>query len=308
MRLGYKLVISFLVVTVIMGAFGFYMFNNVHSSLSEKQQEINEVTALTSAIQVFHMENFHTQSKIWEYAYEPNEKRLNAFYEHLISWERLLAEFIALADTAELGPEESDLVYDLQEGVETVRAAWHSIISASKAIATGKLTSPTLNDDGTEKYPLLDDMAEYGYDFSYPMFDMSTCASHHDLLYGSMIYLEKMFNDAEFNNNADMFVSLQQEKLAAKQAEMDDLKSSLTTQFIITFVVVLVFAIALALLLTKMIVGPIRKLTEVANQVSQGNTDLTVPKIKSKDEISDLAKSFGRMVASIKFMMTDKEG
>src|SRR4030065_463094 len=110
MKLGYSLVISFLIVTVIMGAFGFYMFNNVHSKLSEKQQEINEVSALTSAVQVFHMENFHTQLKMWEYAYEPNEKRLNAFYEHLISWERLLAEFMALAEAAELGHEGGGLI------------------------------------------------------------------------------------------------------------------------------------------------------------------------------------------------------
>src|SRR4030042_171470 len=307
MKLGYKLVILFLIVTVIMGAFGFYMFNNVQSRLSEKQQEINEVTALTSAVQVFHMENFHTQSKMWEYAYEPNEKRLNAFYEHLISWERLLAEFMALANVAELGSEESALIDDLQTGVETVRLSWISIVNASKAIAGGTLKSPTLNDEGTEKYPLLDDMADYGYKFSYPMFDMSTCDPHHKLLYASMIYLEKMFDEAEFNTNADEFVLLQQEKLTAKQAEMDDLKSSLTTQFIIAFVIVLVVAIALALGLTKVIVGPIRRLTDVANQVSQGKTDLTVPNIKSKDEIGDLAKSFSRMVVSIKFMMTDKE-
>src|SRR4030043_1275873 len=139
------------------------------------------------------------------------------------------------------------------------------------------------------------------------MFDMSTCDPHHKFLYASMIYLEKMFDEAEFNKNADEFVALQQEKLAAKQTEMDDLKSSLTTQFIIAFVIVLIIAIAMGLGLTKVIVGPIRKLTDVANQVSQGKTDLTVPKIKSKDEIGGLAKGFSRMVASIKFMMTDKE-
>ena len=307
MKLGYKLVISFLIVTVIMGAFGFYMFNNVHSRLSEKQQEINEVTALTSAVQVFHMENFHTQSKMWEYAYEPNEKRLNAFYGRLISWERLLAEFMALAEAAELGHEESDLIINLQRDVVLVRLSWRDYINESKAIAGGTLKSPTLNDDGTEKYPLLDDMAEYGYFFSYPMFDMSTCDPSHPALHSSMIAIEALFDKAEFNTNADEFVLLQQEKLTAKQAEMDDLKSSLTTQFIIAFVIVLVVAIALALGLTKVIVGPIRRLTDVANQVSQGKTDLTVPNIKSKDEIGDLAKSFSRMVASIKFMMTDKE-
>jgi Signal transduction histidine kinase involved in nitrogen fixation and metabolism regulation len=307
MKLGYRLVISFLIVTVIMGAFGFYMFNNVHSNLSQKQQEINGVSELTSAIQDFHIENYHAQSKMWEYAYEPNEERLNSFYEHLITWEKLFAEFMTLADAAELTPEGSYLIADLKVGVELVRAAWLSIVNASKAVATGTIDEPTLNDDGTEKYPLLDDMAEYGYHFSYPMFDMSTCDPHHNLLYASMIYLEDLFDAADFNENADKFVALQQEKLTAKQAEMDDLKSSLTTQFIIAFVIVLIVAIAMALLLTRFIVGPIRKLTTVANAVSQGKTDLTVPNIKSKDEIGDLAKSFGRMVASIKFMMTDKE-
>jgi len=307
MKLGYRLVVSFLIVTVIMGAFGFYMFNDVHNKLSEKQQEINEVSSLTSAIQDFHIENYHAQSKMWEYAYEPNEERLNSFYGHLITWETLFAEFMTLADAAELTPEGSYLIYDLKVGVELVRAAWLSIVNASKAIATGTIDEPALNDDGTEKYPLLDEMGAYGYHFSYPMFDMSTCDPHHQLLYASMIYLEDLFETADFNENADQFVALQQEKLSAKQAEMDDLKSSLTTQFIIAFVIVLIVAIVMALLLTKFIVGPIRKLTIVANEVSQGKTDLTVPNIKSKDEIGDLAKSFGRMVASIKFMMTDKE-
>ena len=307
MKLGYKLVISFLIVTVLMGAFGFYMFNNVSSKLSEKQQEINELSALTSAIQDFQIENFQAQLNMWEYAYEPNEIRLNAFYEHLVTWERLFDELIELTNAAELNYEEGRIITEMQKGTFFVRQSWIDFVKATAMVATGTIDTPTLNDDGTEKYPLLDKMAEYGYDFSYPMFDMSTCNPAHPLLKSSIINMGQMFDAAEFNQNADKFVSRQQEKLAAKQVEMDDLKSSLTTQFIIAFVVVLIIAIAMALGLTRVIVGPIRKLTEVANQVSKGKTDLAVPNIKSKDEIADLAKSFNRMVASIKFMMTDKE-
>lgn len=307
MKLVYKLVISFLLVTAIMGAFGLYMFLNVSNQLSDKQQEIDEVTAITIAIQDFHIENFHEQLELWEYAYEPNEKRLNAFYGHLITWERLFTEFIAIVEVTELSSEEDELINDLQKGTQMVKSSWQGFINATATVATGVIESATLNEDGTEKYPLLDGMSEHGFYYSYPMFDMSTCDPSHPLLYSSMVSLEEVFDNAEFNKNTDKFVAIQQEKLATKQTEMEDLKSSLTTQFIIAFVVVLVLAIIIALFLTRMIVGPVKKLTEVANQVSRGNTDMALPNIKTKDEIGDLAKSFGRMVASVKFMMTDKE-
>jgi len=50
----------------------------------------------------------------------------------------------------------------------------------------------------------------------------------------------------------------------------------------------------------------IKKLNKTANEISTGNTNITID-VKRKDEIGDLAESFGRMVASLKFMMADKE-
>jgi nitrogen fixation/metabolism regulation signal transduction histidine kinase len=123
-----------------------------------------------------------------------------------------------------------------------------------------------------------------------------------------VLAINVLFDEAAFNENTAKFVALLQGDLTAKQVEMDDLKASLTTQFIIAFVIVVVAAVVIALLLTRMIVRPINKLNKVANEISQGETELSMPEIKSRDEIGDLAKSFGRMIASIKFMMTDKEG
>ncbi|MHB8104174.1 MAG: HAMP domain-containing protein [Dehalococcoidales bacterium] len=80
-----------------------------------------------------------------------------------------------------------------------------------------------------------------------------------------------------------------------------------STTYIYT-IVMLVVALLIALYLAYSITKPIKQLTDVANKVSTGEMDVKMPDIKSKDEIGDLAKSFGRMVASIKFMMTDKEG
>lgn len=73
---------------------------------------------------------------------------------------------------------------------------------------------------------------------------------------------------------------------------------------------VMVFCIAAAglvvgaltsVLLSRSIVGPIKYLTEVAERVSLGDTELTVTR-QSTDEIGDLAESFGRLVTSVRIM------
>jgi methyl-accepting chemotaxis protein len=50
----------------------------------------------------------------------------------------------------------------------------------------------------------------------------------------------------------------------------------------------------------------LKKLNKTAEQISEGNTNVSVD-IKRKDEIGDLAESFSRMVASLKFMMSEKK-
>jgi len=54
------------------------------------------------------------------------------------------------------------------------------------------------------------------------------------------------------------------------------------------------------------IIKDIKKLNFTAEEISKGNMNVTV-NVKRKDEIGDLAESFSRMVASLKFMMLDKE-
>jgi HAMP domain-containing protein len=54
------------------------------------------------------------------------------------------------------------------------------------------------------------------------------------------------------------------------------------------------------------IIKDIKKLNTTAEEISKGNMNVSV-NVKRKDEIGDLAESFGRMVASLKFMMIDKD-
>jgi HAMP domain-containing protein len=66
-----------------------------------------------------------------------------------------------------------------------------------------------------------------------------------------------------------------------------------------------VFLVLLAAsFLSRQITRPVKKLTEIAEKVSMGDTDVEVD-IKSNDEIGVLAKAFSRMVVSLKFLMND---
>jgi HAMP domain-containing protein len=54
------------------------------------------------------------------------------------------------------------------------------------------------------------------------------------------------------------------------------------------------------------IIRDLKKLNNTAEEISKGNTNVTVD-VQRKDEIGDLAESFSRMVASLKFMMSENQ-
>ena len=72
--------------------------------------------------------------------------------------------------------------------------------------------------------------------------------------------------------------------------------------------------IGISILLAAVIIGmfsltiirDVKKLNSNATEISKGNTNVTV-EVKRKDEIGELAESFSRMVASLKFMMMDQD-
>jgi methyl-accepting chemotaxis protein len=77
-----------------------------------------------------------------------------------------------------------------------------------------------------------------------------------------------------------------------------------------TFYAVMGIGILLAglfiLLFSKTIIKDIHQLNHVANTISMGNMDVNV-EVERKDEIGELAESFGRMVASLKIMMMTQD-
>ncbi len=62
---------------------------------------------------------------------------------------------------------------------------------------------------------------------------------------------------------------------------------------------------AVSFMFGRSVTNPIKKLTTAADKVSKGDMSVTID-IKSKDEIGELAESFGRMVTAVKFLSEDE--
>jgi len=77
------------------------------------------------------------------------------------------------------------------------------------------------------------------------------------------------------------------------------------TIYIIILVSILLAA-SFIFLFSKTIIRDIRKLNNIANDISMGNMSVTMD-VERKDEIGDLAESFGRMAASLKIMMMEDD-
>ncbi len=78
------------------------------------------------------------------------------------------------------------------------------------------------------------------------------------------------------------------------------------TIFVIIGISILIAGGIIALF-SRTIIRDIKKLNGAANAISMGNTDARVD-VERKDEIGELADSFGRMVASLKIMMEPELG
>ena len=85
------------------------------------------------------------------------------------------------------------------------------------------------------------------------------------------------------------------------------LQRRLITNMAITFsVLALVAVVVISLFAKRYITEPIGKLRDLADKVSLGDLNAEVT-INSKDEIGDLANSFGRMVVAVRFLSAEEE-
>jgi HAMP domain-containing protein len=89
---------------------------------------------------------------------------------------------------------------------------------------------------------------------------------------------------------------------AGRMQQIDDLR----TNNLLIMIVLTAIASILVLFISVTIIRDLKKLNQAAETISMGdmNTEVTVQR---KDEVGELAESFGRMIASLKFEMMVRE-
>ncbi len=87
---------------------------------------------------------------------------------------------------------------------------------------------------------------------------------------------------------------------------IDKVEENISQKKLITFVIIalaLIVGLTTGISLTVMISRPVRKLTAIAQKVSEGDLTQEVPKLKSNDEVEDLAKAFTAMVSNLSMII-----
>lgn len=83
-------------------------------------------------------------------------------------------------------------------------------------------------------------------------------------------------------------------------AQINQAKRNAVVLLVITLLLTLLVAFSFA----RWLVGPIRALTQVADEISHGKMDITIQGVERKDEIGALARSVKRLATSVKVAAT----
>ena len=83
------------------------------------------------------------------------------------------------------------------------------------------------------------------------------------------------------------------------QVALDRAQKTLSTFLISTAAVLVLIITLLNILLYKIVVRPVKKMSAIAHDVSMGKMDIAEYELKGKDEVASLSRSFNRMRRSL---------
>ncbi|MDF1532333.1 MAG: HAMP domain-containing protein [ANME-2 cluster archaeon] len=147
---------------------------------------------------------------------------------------------------------------------------------------------------------------------------ISTLEIHNKMkeMYGNHETMEAHENEIQFNLNLmQQRVSALNLALSSKvdesqedmEATLNDAKGNGEQAIYLTQMSLFsswILSIVIAVFISLIITRPLTKLTDVSNKISEGNLDVTLPEIKTKDEIYELNESMKGVLAAVE-LLTD---
>ena len=179
----------------------------------------------------FNIENFHTQLEVWEYAYLPNSERLNAFYIHKATLDRLLKNWENQIKKTE---NNDQIIYEkgvedmisISNSLQLVKDDWIDVIETIQNYQTAIQTM-----DSEEKLKKLRDISEQ-----------------------KVIANEKLFDELDFNKNVDIFVINQKSMIH----ELQDQQQKSINNFKIKLIFIIPIAIGISLITNLIIIKKVK--------------------------------------------------
>ncbi|MED3552799.1 methyl-accepting chemotaxis protein [Cytobacillus praedii] len=107
--------------------------------------------------------------------------------------------------------------------------------------------------------------------------------------------------------NVEKALSNQEESFRETSKEQSNKITSMKTLLIVISIAAYIMAISIAMYLSKIISNPVRQISKSAEQIAKGNLRVDEVKIKNRDEIGQLAKSFNQMTHNLKELIIQVE-
>jgi len=225
------------------------------NTIDEKEKEIQQLSIISSLSLSFNVENFNTQLEVWEYLYDPAEFRLEEFREH-----------------------REDFNVKLHSLFEAIEQSNIILTPENKQIVNElKRDIPTVQ----ENWEVLVNAIESG--------------KSDQEIRQIAFEVENFFQESAFNYNIEKFSEFHYERLKEMQNEIEDLLVVTSLRILLLGIISLIMGIGFAFVMSRSISVPIKKLTETAQEIAEGNLSKKEIPVKGGYEICQLANSFNEM-------------
>jgi signal transduction histidine kinase len=273
MKIKFKLIVPIAFFAFSLLVIGTYILTEMEK-ISILDREIRESSEIAQVSLDFNVENFHTQLELLEYAYEPNQERLEAFYSHKQTLDESLKKLANLVEKEHSDPDElfhglySEATSDVEKikkNLLLVKEDWILVLDAVNNYQKAKETGAS-----NEELQRLESISRQ-----------------------KIIENEQLFDNLEFNKEIDKFVMSQNILAKELQTQNEKIISDFTVSMYIIIPVTIGLILALYMFISSTITIPIKKLQIATEKYAQGE-NVKIEHQKN-DEIGDLFKKFKNM-------------
>ena len=280
-------VLAFVVVVILLGTYIITEFNQI----SHIESEIKEAKEISKAALDFNVENFHTQLEVWEYAYIPNQERLDAFESHKVTLNNLLNVWQIKVLNSEENPDVTLHASSLEENPDVTFHALYS--DATNDMSNIAQNLKLVQDDWKHLFVAIEE-----YSTAIDEGDSETELNRLDLLVIEKVNSnEALFDKLQFDKQVDLFVTNQENHIDNLEVSRGELVSKFTTILFSIIITVVITVLVLGYLISESILIPIKKLKEGSESLSKEKFSLL--EVSGNDELTDLTRSFNNMASTI---------